>query len=140
MKRFASEHLNIHPIYMNPNLHDTKFQDTKFHDTNLQERQIEILFKKQHDMEEQMEELRNDYGNLYETTSQQYDNLLNDIHGIHKRFNSFQTDELKEIMRNYYESARRMDAKLNDIDYYVWLHIMIIYSMVCCLVCYVSYK
>ena len=117
------------------NLHDRNL-----HDSNLQERQIDILFKKEYEMEEQIEELRNDYGNLYETTSHQYDELINDIHGIHKRFNSLNTDELKDIMKSYYSHAVKMDMKMDTIDYYVWLHFIFIYFVLVCMFIYVFCK
>ena len=111
-----------------------------FDSGNLQERQIDILFKKEYEMEEQIEELRNDYGNLYETTSQHYDEVMNDIHGIHKRFNSLNTDELKDIMKSYYSHAVKMDMKMDKIDYYVWLHFITIYFILICMFIYVFCK
>jgi len=107
---------------------------------NLQERQIDILFKKEYEMEEQIEELRNDYGNLYETTTQKYDEVMNDIHGIHKRFNSLHTDELKDIMKSYYNHALKIDMKMDVIDYYVWLHFVFIYFVLVCMVIYLFCK
>ena len=112
------------------------FMKTNFNfsnDLNLQERQIEILFQKYSELKEDIEELRNDYGNLYETASQNYEDLLHDIRGIHKRFNSLNTDELKDIMKTYYNHALNMDMKLNTIDYYVWIHFIIIYFILVCL-------
>lgn len=107
---------------------------------NLQERQIEILFKKKYEMEEQIEELRNDYGNLYEINSQHYDEIMNDIHGIHKRFNLLNTDELKDIMKSYYNHAVKMDMKMDTIDYYVWLHFIFIYFVLVCMFIYIICK
>ena len=103
---------------------------------NLQERQIEILFKKKYEIEEQIEELRNDYGNFYETTSLNYDEIMNDIHGIHKRFNSLNTDQLKDIMNSYYSHAVKMDTKMDTIDYYVWVHFIFIYFVLLCMFIY----
>jgi len=107
---------------------------------NLYERQIEILFQKEYQLKEDIEELRNDYSNLYESSSQNYDELLNDITGIHKRFNSLNADELKDIMKSYYDHALKINMKLDTIDYYVWIHIIVIYFVILCMFIYILLK
>jgi len=114
-----------------------KYDETQ---TNLQERQIDILFKKHYEIEEHLEEVRNDYGNLYETTTQKYDEVMNDIHGIHKRFNSLNTHELKDIMRNYYNHVLKIDTKMDTIDYYVWIHFVFIYFILVSMFIYMICK
>jgi len=102
------------------------------------ERQIEILFDKYYTLKNELEELRNDYGNLYEIETERYDDVLNDINGIHKRFNTFKVDNIEKIMKSYNEHALLTNTKMyvyEKDNEKVWAHITFFYYLIFYILC-----